>query len=388
MRNKKTFALGLMSGTSVDSIDASLIRIGDKQDTFVLHTDFAYPKLLKRELLDLIHAQEGDFYSLAKAHYEVGKTFALAAQKALKRARDKKILTKNDLVIIGSHGQTIFHDPIEKRTTQIGEPSFLTQDTGYTTVSDFRTADTVAGGDGAPLLPLYHRRLFSKPGHAVHNLGGISNFTYIGNKEIFALDTGPANCLMDLALQELHAHSKAFDRDGKIARSGSIHPRLLNELMNDQEILAFRRKKAPKSTGRELFSKDFLVRSLKRVVQVDFADLIRTLAEFTVVLAVESYQKEVLKKNRPLKEIIFTGGGSKNSFLLELFSQKINARIKTMEDYDLNSQSIESQAFAYFAWCCLNSKPISLASTTGVKKEIVCGKISPGKNWELLLKSL
>jgi anhydro-N-acetylmuramic acid kinase len=384
---KKAITLGLMSGTSVDGIDASLVLHQGDQDHLLLHLQEPYPKKLREEILELIRTPSMSLENFTRLHYEIGEAFAHTALKTIKAAKNKKFLTaKMPLLAIGAHGQTVFHQPEHKRTLQIGEGSIIAVRTGVTTVSDFRVADTAAGGEGAPLLPFYHRRLFAKEaksGLLVHNLGGISNYTYLGPKgQIFALDTGPANCLLDGAIQKLSNGETSFDQDGALARDGRLSAELLQWLEQNPEIAAFRKKAAPKSTGRELFSPRLLEKAMADFSHLYPEDLMRTLAQFTVDLIAESYERDIFKKRLPLKTAVLAGGGAKNSFLTQLLHLRFpKVNFLTMEDFGFNSQALESQAFGAFALLALQGKAITRANTTGVKQEVICGKISPGANW-------
>jgi anhydro-N-acetylmuramic acid kinase len=379
---KKTYTLGLMSGTSVDAIDASLLLTEGKKDRLLLHLQFPYRKDLQQDILRLIREPSIGLDRFSRLHYAVGEAFAAAAEKTIRTALKKKLLrSRSQLAAIGSHGQTVFHDPEGRRSLQIGESALIAARTGLTTVSDFRVADTALGGEGAPLLPYYHRRLFSgeaRHGLTVHNLGGISNFTYVGPKgKIFALDTGPASCLLDGAIQALSAGKNRFDKDGAIARLGRVSKELQRDLMNQPEILAFRRRKAPKSTGRELFSPKLLETMMQEHSHLLPEDLLHTLTHFTVDLIVESYDREIFRKRLPIRKVVLTGGGSRNGFLLKLLRQGLpQVEILTMEDFGWSSQSLESQAFGHFAWLALEGKPITFPTTTGAMAPAICGKIS------------
>ncbi len=373
-----------MSGTSVDSIDAALVKIGAKKDELLLHRQFPYPAKLRTEILGMIRDPQLALAQFTRVHYEIGAAFATAAEQTLREG--KKFLKTTALHAIGSHGQTVFHDPEGKRTLQIGESALICARTGVTTVSDFRVADTAVGGDGAPLLPFYHRRLLHKEasgGVAVHNLGGISNYTYLGPKgRIFALDTGPANCLLDGAIQAMSKGKVAFDQNGQQARGGRCDPGLLKFLKEKPEIQAFRAKKPPKSTGRELFSPRLLEEAMGKFPRLSPADLLRTLTQYTVDLILESYERDVLRARLPLGTIVFAGGGAQNSFLLSLLQERLGeTKFAIMETFGWNSQALEAQAFAYFACAALKGEAITAATTTGAREEIVCGKILPGRNW-------
>jgi anhydro-N-acetylmuramic acid kinase len=391
MKKPPVIAMGLMSGTSVDGIDASIVKINGKApDELLFHRQFPYAPKVRQEILSVIHDPSIKLEDFTRLHYEIGSAFADAAEQALQSA--KKILKRGQGVnVIGAHGQTVFHGPEGRRTLQIGEASLIVARTGLTTVSDFRTADTALGGEGAPLLPYYHRQLFAKKaakGVAVHNLGGISNYTYMGPKNsLFALDTGPANCLLDVAIQKLSQGKLRYDEGGKLASSGQVDQKILSRLMEHPEVRAFRKKPAPKSSGRELFSAQFLEQALTGNSLVRPENLLRTLSEFTVALILESYRAEILERKRPLREVILAGGGTKNTFLLSLLRERMpSVKFHTMEERGWNSQALESQAFATFAWLALLGRAITFPSTTGAKLPAICGKISPGENWASLTR--
>lgn len=388
MKRKPVLALGLMSGTSVDAIDASLVRIGKDTDELLLHCQFPFEPRLRADILAMIRDPQSNLKEFTRVHYEIGEALALASERTIQAARKRKILKAGQSVeVIGSHGQTVFHDPEGRRTLQIGEASLIAARTGVTTVSDFRTADTAQGGEGAPLIPYYHRRLFSKlapKGIAVHNLGGISNYTYVGpRKTIFALDTGPANCLIDSAIQKFSEGELAYDNDGQVARLGRVLPELISFLKDKPEIAAFRLRHAPKSTGRELFSAALLDEVYREFPHRAGEDLLRTLTQFTADLILESYEREVFHRKLPLGRVVFAGGGARNSFLLSLLKEKLpKVEFQVMEDFGWNSQALESQAFAVYGWLALRGEPITLPSTTGASRPAICGKISPGRHWK------
>ena len=387
---KKIIAMGLMSGTSVDAVDASLVLLGEKEDKLLFHHQMHFEPRLRSEILALIHNPTIAMPAFTRLHYEIGHAFAQAADQAIAAAHKKGALKRGALpCVIGSHGQTVFHDPDGRRTLQIGEASIIAARTGITTVADFRTADTAQGGEGAPLLPYYHQRLFAKErakGLVVHNLGGISNYTYIGPKgALFALDTGPANCLLDAAMEIITEGKTRFDEGGRLAAQGKIHKPLLNAILAHPDVKAFRAKRAPKSSGRELFSTQLLKEALTQAGTPKTEDLLRTLAEITTQLILESYEREIRMRKLPLAKVVFAGGGTKNEFLLSLLGAGLKScSFLTMEHFGWSSQALESQAFAAFAWLAIEGKPITFPKTTGARQPAVCGKISPGANWKKL----
>jgi len=384
-QKQQRLSLGLMSGTSMDAIDAALVLTERGEDTLLLHRQFSYPKELRTDLLVLLREYQAPLEKITSLHYAVGEAFAAAATNLLKEAKKKRLLSmQNTPLLIGSHGQTIFHNPEVKQTMQIGEGSIIAARTGFTTVSDFRMADTAVDGEGAPLLPFYHAKLFAKKaklGIAVHNLGGISNFTYLGPKgKFFALDTGPANCLIDVAITTLTNGKSTFDPDGAFAARGATHKEALDFLMQKESIRNFLEKPAPKSTGRELFSLQLLEDFLKKYRTLSLEDTLATLSAFTVETMRMAYSRFILEKRLPLKEVIFCGGGTRNAHIISSFQSYFPMlRLSSIENHGIKPEALEAQAFGIFAWMALDRIPITSLTTTGAKKAVICGKISYGE---------
>jgi anhydro-N-acetylmuramic acid kinase len=394
------FSIGLMSGTSMDGIDAVLCQHKKNHDQTLAHIKLSYPKAIERELrARIFHYDEKlaqPLESLADLHWQVGDVFARATKKLLQHAYSKKILKKTEQkILIGSHGQTIYHAPDDGVTWQIGESAKILSATGITTVSDFRAADVAAGGQGAPLLPWYHRRIISQlsdRGIAIHNMGGISNFTYCHKSTLIAFDTGPANCMLDTAIQVLTNGKRQMDLNGREALRGFAHLSLLQWLKDRPAVKKYRRLAAPKSTGRELFSHDLTLQFLEKAERqhLSLADSLATLTVFSADLMAEAYERFILKQNLPLKEIYVAGGGAKNAALLQALELRLpeGTQVKSLTTLGIDPQVIEAQAFGYFAWCAVAGLPITMASTTGLKQPIICGKISPGKNWRTVLQNI
>lgn len=393
---KNLMVLGLMSGTSMDGIDAVLVRLDPTGDETLLHHFVPYAKDLRKGLGAIVAKPNLSLSEFGALDLAVGKAMGAAAKTCWQRWLAK---SKSDapLLLIGSHGQTIFHEPDRGISLQIGAPQAIVAATGATVVSDFRRADILAGGEGAPLAPLYHRRIIEQRrgttrGIAIHNLGGISNFTYFPSAgTTIALDTGPASCLMDLAMEKLSKGKLKFDRNGAWAKRGNVRQEWLKRWLNYTDVQKYRRRRGPKSTGRELFSADLLARMLKdaklpRSVSASIShDILATLLQFSIALIAESYGSYVLEKGEPLEEIIVAGGGSKNPLFLERLSESLpGVRVTTMKALGVDPQVVEAQAFAYFAACCLIAEPQSIPSVTGAKKSVVGGSITPGSNWPLL----
>src|SRR5215475_12096653 len=261
MSPKPMLVLGMMSGTSVDGIDASLVRIAGAPPSLQIkllnHTGIAFPIAVRKEILRVAEQNPITSGELSQLHSRLGHIYADAALAACKKFR----VSPSKIDLIGNHGQTIFHQgaPVNylgaktASTLQIGEGSIIAARTGITTISDFRPADMALGGQGAPLVPYVDYLLYRHPklGRVSLNLGGIANITVIPANakpsQVFAFDTGPGNMLIDALVQHFTRGHKLFDKDARLARSGRTIPGLLNELMSDPYL----KLSPPKSTGRE-----------------------------------------------------------------------------------------------------------------------------------------
>jgi len=362
--NKNFYSLGLMSGTSIDGIDASIIRSDGEQ--FLEIIDDVYlkydPKLrdkLKRTIDSCFSKSQLTklFIDIKAVEKEMTIFHAKACKLIIKK--NKKI----NVDLIGFHGQTILHKPKEGYSIQIGNSHLLSKMTNKIVVSNFRENDILHGGNGAPLVPLYHKLLSSKIKLnfplAFINIGGISNITYIENKKkLISFDTGPGNYLID---QWIKRKSKMnFDNKGLIAQSGNLKKNILKKFLNDP----YYNKKPPKS----LDVKDFDLIDLNTL---SLKDGCRTLS----MLTVESICKSVDKLKKVPKNILFSGGGRKNKFIIGEIKNKINTPVYLIDEFNFDGDFIESQAFAYLAIRSFLKKVITLPETTGVKKPCTGGSI-------------
>jgi anhydro-N-acetylmuramic acid kinase len=331
MPNKSLLVLGLMSGTSADGIDVALARISGappRLDAKLLeHTSREFPPALRKEILRVAEQRPISAGELSQLNFRLGAAFADAALAACRTFR----VSPRRLKLIGSHGQTIFHQgkPVPyfgrptASTLQIGEPSVIAARTGITTVGDFRPADMALGGQGAPLVPYADYLLYrhEKLGRVSLNLGGIANVTVIpaGAKpsQVFAFDTGPANILIDALVQQLTHGRQTYDQDADLARRGQINRRLIRELLRDPYL----RLKPPKSTGREYFGANYVRKllTLGRKYQVEFHDLIRTVTVFTAASVIDALHRFVYPRHK-IHEIIVSGGGAQNPMIFEHLS--------------------------------------------------------------------
>lgn len=368
--------LGIMNGTSLDGVDFVLIDTNFKKENckYLAMQSFAFPKKLRDELrLATQHLLQVD--RLAMVHHDLGRFYANCFKKL------KPIFKKIDG--IGLHGQTVFHAGGQS-TLQIGEPSYLAAVSRVPVVSDFRVADIAVGGQGAPLVTLFHQYVFGdhRSTRSLHNLGGISNVTIIRKKQVTqGFDTGPANMLMDLTIQVASQGEKRFDRNGQLAKKGEVNQSLVQQMLQH----SFFKKRPPKSCGREEFGEVFLKKHSSALQKLSLPEQLATITDFVAQSIVLSYQKFCDLES--LDEIIFCGGGSKNNFLIS----QIDAHLKkTLSHHSLNkkinlsvtdnlgwpTQSIEGAAFALLAAFKLSNRPSNLPQSTGATRAVCLGKIT------------
>ena len=367
------YVVGLMSGTSLDGIDAALVEISpDLKCKFIDGYTLDYSAGM-REKIQHLFAQMISPKLLCEMNFLLGEYFA----RAVMGLQDKTCI-KPDL--IGSHGVTFYHNPINekfegfslKSTMQIGEGAVIAERTGITTVCDFRPQDVAASGEGAPLVPFADKVFFfdKNINRAVLNLGGIANVTVLSNQcDIFAFDTGPANMLIDAAMRRFF--NKDFDKNGEIAKSGKVNFTLLDSLLEE----AYLKLPPPKSTGRELFGEDYLDKILNRANEAP-ENIITTLTAFTVKSVKAAFENFIFPKTS-INELILGGGGAYNLYMKELLKKefKPDCKIKTHEDFCISNKYKEAIAFALLAYCTYNNIPNNIKTATGAVKDVILGKI-------------
>ncbi|HSA58487.1 MAG TPA: anhydro-N-acetylmuramic acid kinase [bacterium] len=376
-------AVGLMSGTSIDGIDAALVEISGKSPRLRIRLVdwgiFPFPKGLKERVLAVSHPSEKGVGEICRLNFELGELFAGAVIRLAKKAR----VPVSRLSVVGSHGQTICHLGGEG-TLQIGEPSVIAERTGIATVADFRPRDIAAGGFGAPLAPYLHYLLFRHPkwNRAVQNLGGIGNLTMIpkkaGPEDVMGFDTGPGNMVIDGLLREMTKNSIHYDHGGKIAEKGAVSLKLLKRLMAHPFIL----KRPPKTSGREEFGRAFVQSILvqSRKIGLREEDIIATATAFTASSIATNYRKFVFPKMIP-DEIIFGGGGIHNATLMRMIRAELpNIKISSFDLYGIPADAAEAVCFAVLAHETLHGHPTNIPSVTGAKRSAVLGKIVPGNS--------
>jgi len=354
--------LGIMNGTSMDGVDFVLCQMSAQTLRFKAASATSFPPLLAKRLR-LATENKMAVKDLALLHYDLGHFYTKSILR-LKRQKKWKI----DL--IGLHGQTVFHES-GKVSLQIGEPSFAAATLKVPVISDFRSADIAAGGEGAPLAGLFHRVLAKQnklSNISFHNIGGISNLTYLNKKTEISFDTGPGNMLMDIYCQKYL--KKPFDKFGQTAAKGLADIKLVQTMM----VHPYFKKPAPKTCGRENFGETFLKKYEKRLRSLGHKNAMATLSTLTAYSIAAAYKQQL--PSMP-DEIIFCGGGANNKNLLKQISYYLpEVDISTTKSLNWNPQHIEAAAFAYLAYQRYKKKKIDARAFTGAKEKSFLGKIT------------
>jgi anhydro-N-acetylmuramic acid kinase len=378
---------GVMSGTSADGIDVAVVRIpsADKwpKVKILAHEAFPYPADLRKKVLAAMNAQSISTAELARLNWRLGLAYAEAV-----KATAKKHNLHLDLV--GCHGQTLYHQARPESyagrkfscTWQLGEAAAIAHKVDAPVVSNFRPADMLAGGQGAPLVPLLDHFQFAdrKRGRVLQNIGGIANLTAIPaggyGKQIMAFDTGPGNMVIDWMAQELFA--KPFDRNGALAAQGEvIRPVLRVALQN-----AYFRRKPPKTAGREQFGREYAAQFLKecRKYSRNRADALATATAFTAGSIAASYKRFILRKMKDCDvDFIVSGGGAKNKTLMSMLAEHLEplaCTIMTSEKLGMPATAKEAAAFALLAWMTWHYLPGNVPSATGAKRPVILGQVT------------
>lgn len=382
--------VGLMSGTSVDGIDAALVEIGGTDEApevrLVAFEDRPWPEEVRRQIFPLFRPETATVDKIGYMNFLMGEIYAQSVSSVVEKAG----LTLADIDLIGSHGQTIWHAPEVcgkdgfpvSFTVQIGEGSVIAARTGVPTVSDFRVADMAVGGQGAPLVPFSEYLLYRRPGETIllQNIGGIGNMTVLpgdeGPEAVYAFDTGPGNMIIDAVVSALTGGAKTYDAGGAMAAEGRVDEALLAMLQQDP----YYDMPLPKTTGRELFGVQYVGKILdyQRAHGLSDADVLATVTDLTAWSIADGYARYVLPK-RQAAELVVGGGGSYNATLLGFLRARFapyGVQVRTQEDLGWSSDAKEAVAFALMADCCVREKPNVLPSVTGAKAAAIMGKIS------------
>jgi len=355
-----------MSGSSLDGLDFALVEQDDRPRLRGTHY-IPMPDDLRAELLGLCASGPDE---LARAGIAEQKWVRLAAQGVL-ALLDKHNVLAGEIRAIGSHGQTIRHEPSRGFTVQIGNPALLAELTGITVVSDFRKRDIAAGGQGAPLVPAFHEALFddNKDYRAVLNVGGFSNLSLIEiDKPVSGFDSGPGNVLLDAWIQAQRGLS--YDKDGAWGESGTVNPALLKSMLSDR----FFQTKGPKSTGREVFNLGWVHHHMFQLPTLKPEDVQATLLEVTALSITESLQSAQAQT----KELLVCGGGAHNKALMARLAALLpNTKVSSTAEFGVDPDWVEAMAFAWLAHCALESVPANRPSVTGAAGLRVLGAIYP-----------
>ena len=377
------YIAGVMSGTSLDGIDVALVRIEgsgvDSKVKLIHFTTVPFRNDIKSEIQQALSIENSNVQLICSLNFKLGLCFANAVKEVCKEAN----FSLEQLDLIGSHGQTIYHQPKPEgnmiaSTLQIGEPAVIAYDTNTTVISNFRTMDMAAGGQGAPLVPYSEVILYRDPSknRLLQNIGGIGNVTVIpsqkSDQNVIAFDTGPGNMIIDEVCQRLF--QLPYDQNGEIAKQGRVVDEILTYCMNHP----FLKMNPPKSTGREQFGEEFVSQLLKRYEKYSKENILTTVTMFTASSIVYHY-KEFILPYYEIAEVILGGGGSYNDTLVEMIRYGLKdekCTIFIQEDIGYSSEAKEAIAFAILANETYHRNPSNVPSATGAKKSVVLGNVT------------
>ena len=365
--------IGLMSGTSLDGVDGVLLDLSGTGMTILAYASAPLSPVLTQELLALNSPGPNELHRAALAANALVRVYARVVNDLLATAG----VTHADVMAIGAHGQTVRHQPQAfdgtGYTLQLNSPALLAELTGIDVIADFRSRDVAAGGQGAPLVPVFHQSIFGCPGKTIStlNIGGISNLTVLGPQladDILGFDCGPGNALMDFWCQQHLGHP--FDTDGAWAATGQVHAALLDCLLDEPYF----DQPAPKSTGRDLFNPHWLAGKLTNFTTVVPADVQATLAELTASSCVSCIGRYAFES----KELIVCGGGAFNLHLMNrLQAQLPSLQVSHSQTHGIPPLQVEAAAFAWLARKTVLREPLRLQKITGAKGARILGALYP-----------
>ena len=354
-----------MTGTSVDAIDIAALSIDHHSYELLNAKSYKFPENLKNKILEYSRNQENiDDYKLRTLGDQLAHVYA----KSIEAFKDESHLKKETINAVGLHGQTISHNPDDQNPSsiQIGNGEIVAKMTGLTVVNDFRRADIIAGGQGAPLAPLFHDRFFGEANkiRAVINIGGIANISIFG-EELAGYDIGPGNVLMDSWCREIK--SRDFDENGRWAEKGNLNQMLLDKLMEEEFI----HKNPPKSSGTDYFNIKWINEKLEQFdFRISDTDIQRTLAEYTANIIAEA-----IKSHSDIDQIAICGGGAENNFLMKLIREKSSSQIVKTDCWGMSHEWVEAAGFAYLAYLRVNEKAVDTSTITGSDGMVKLGDI-------------
>jgi anhydro-N-acetylmuramic acid kinase len=382
-RGQGRLALGIMSGTSADGIDVALVRVSGRNASLENFAAFPFPPRAQKAILNLGEGRPVTTREISQLNFLLGEIFASSALAACKKFR----LAPARIEVIGSHGQTVFHQGMPSpfngqriaSTLQIGEPSVIAGRTGITTVGDFRPADMAAGGQGAPLVPFVDFFLYRHPriGRVALNIGGIANVTVIPAgaelDDVFAFDTGSGNMVIDALVRHFTHGRKGFDCNAEMAAKGNLLPALLQTLLRD----IYLSKLPPKTAGREQYGEGYLraLLSHREVRHANPEDVVRTATILTALSILDAFHHFIGPKTK-ISELIVSGGGAHNPLLMaQIESGLKGVRVRDAGELGVPGDAKEAFAFAVLACETLRRKPANVPGATGAKKAVVLGKV-------------
>ena len=376
-----------MAGTSMDGIDAALVEVSgsgiDTRVTFRGFRCYPYPRGVRERLMSVAHGEPVPAGEVSELNFIVGGLFAQAAVSCAAEIGTKP----GELDLIASHGQTIFHQgtptgDTTPSTLQIGEAAVIAEQTGLPVVSDFRTADVAAGGEGAPLVPYFDFVFLRDPNvsRAAQNVGGIANVTYLPANcqpaDVIAFDNGPGNMLIDAAASHFTQGRLSCDLDGEMARGGRVNSDLLDRLLEH----LFYSRRPPKTAGREQFGAQYLEEVLRmpEAEAISPADIIVTLTALTAESITRSYRDFLPGE---IDEIILSGGGARNPALVEMIERAAASRVRRFDEFGIPSDAKEAVAFALLGSETARGVPSNVPSATGAAHPAILGKITLPFQW-------
>lgn len=380
IKKERKLAVGLMSGTSLDGIDACLVSIeGSGKNTKIEIIDFITENFTLEEkvkILRLCSPETSNVVDICYMNVYLGKKFGFAAKKII----EKNDFNSDEIDFISSHGQTVYHMPEKNATLQIGELSEIAAITGCLTIGDYRPSDVAVGGQGAPLVPFVDYILFrdNRKNRILLNIGGISNLTIIeANAEmddIVAFDCGPGNMIIDRAISILTNGEYKYDPFGEFALKGNINTLLLDKLINEDDFVLMN---PPKSTGREQYNENFVEKLLiyKESSGIGFEDFIATITAYTYKSIAINIEKFSSTENREY-EIFVGGGGANNKAIMQGIKELTGFPVYTMDEIGFSADAKEAAAFAILGNEFLASNANNLKNTTGARSDVIMGKMT------------
>lgn len=382
-RGRGMLALGIMSGTSADGIDVALVRTAGRGASLENFASFPFRPGVQNSILRLAEGRSVTTAEISQLNFLLGEVFADAALAACKKFG----VPPPQVDVIGSHGQTVFHQGTPAvfngrriaSTLQIGEPSVIAQRTGITTVGDFRPADIAAGGHGAPLVPFVDYMLYRHPriGRVALNIGGIANVSVIpagaALADVFAFDTGPGNMAIDALVRNYSRGRERFDRNAEMASRGTLLPGLLRALLADRYFS----QPPPKTTGREQYGEAYLrkILSHSEARRAKPEDVVRTATILTALSIVDAFHRCVAPKAK-IEELVVSGGGAHNPLLMaQIESGLAGVKLRDAGELGVPADAKEAFAFAILACETLRRRPANVPGATGARKPAVLGKV-------------